>query len=120
MLCIKAANVGVADQVCRVFVDVVHGGCVVSSSSVSCLIVDGAKFCVGASVHSVCVCANLLMFFQLARSSDGGCGGVVGLWRGGGSGWAGGGLCDGPVVFSEGFEGSLPVVLALLESPSVV
>ena len=54
------------------FADVVHGSCVVSSSSVSCLIVDGAEFCVGASVHCVSVCASLLMFFQLAGSSGGG------------------------------------------------
>ena len=77
MLSVEAANVGVVDLMRCVVVDVVHGCCVVCSPGVSCLIVNCAEFCVGADVHSVCVCANLLMLFQLAV-----CGGDVGPWSG--------------------------------------
>ena len=72
VLCVEAANVGVADWVCCVVVNVVHGCCVVCSPSVSCLVVNSAEFCVCANVHNVCVRANLLVFFQHAASSGGG------------------------------------------------
>ena len=94
VLCVEAANVGVADQVCCVVVNVVHGGCVVCSPRVSCLVVNSADFCVSANVHSVCACANLLVFFQQEGRSGGGCGRDVGLWGRGGSVRVGGGLVD--------------------------
>ena len=94
VLCVEAANVGVADWVCCVVVNVVHGCCVVCSPSVSCLVVNSAEFCVCANVHNVCVRANLLVFFQHAASSGGGCSGDVGLWRHGGGGRVGVGLVD--------------------------
>ena len=108
MLSVEAANVGVVDLMRCVVVNVVHGCCVVCSPGVSCLIVNCAEFCVGADVHSVCVCANLLMLFQLAV-----CGGDVGPW-----GWNGCGGGGGAVYVSQRLEGPLPVVVTLLPSPS--
>ena len=42
VLSVEAANVGVADWMCCVVVNVVHGCCVVYSPGVSCLVVNSA------------------------------------------------------------------------------
>ena len=111
VLGVEAANVGVVNLMCCFVVDVVH---VVCSHGVSSLVVNCAEFCVCANVHCVCVRANLLVLFQHVVSCCGGCREAVGLWRRVSGGWV------GMVNISERLEGSLPVVVSLLTSPSAV